>query len=107
MAEPLFIDAAINGVVRKGDNPNVPRSTEEIRADVAACFDAGASVVHPHEPDGAAGPTDAAAYAKCWEPILDERPWAMLYPTVGNHGTNDERYGHIVELATRGMLRIG
>jgi 3-keto-5-aminohexanoate cleavage enzyme len=107
MGDALFIDAAINGVVRKEDNPHVPRTADEIRADVAACFDAGASVVHPHEPDGASGPTDADAYAKCWEPILDGRPWAMLYPTVGNRGTYDERFGHIVDLASRGMLRIG
>ncbi|HEV8297239.1 MAG TPA: 3-keto-5-aminohexanoate cleavage protein [Acidimicrobiales bacterium] len=107
MADPIFIDAAINGVVRKEHNPNVPRLVDEIRADIGACFDAGASVVHPHEPDGANGPTDAAAYAACWEPVLDARPWAMLYPTVGSKGSFDDRFGHIEDLAAQGMLRVG
>jgi 3-keto-5-aminohexanoate cleavage enzyme len=107
VGEPIFIDAAINGVVRKEHNPNVPRSVDAIRHEIAACFDAGASVVHPHEPDGARGPTDADAYATCWEPVLDERPWALLYPTVGTSGAPAERFGHIGALAQRGMLRIG
>ena len=107
MGEPIFIDAAINGVVQKEHNPNVPRSVDEIRHEIGVCFDAGASVVHPHEPDGAHGPTDAGAYAMCWQPVLDARPWALLYPTVGSRGTALERFGHISALAEQGVLRIG
>ena len=93
--------------MRKEHNPNVPRTVDEIRAEIVACFDAGASVVHPHEPDGASGSTDVDAYATCWQPVLDERPWALVYPTVGTRGTPSERFGHIGELARRGLLHIG
>jgi uncharacterized protein (DUF849 family) len=107
MGEPLFIDAAINGVVRKHDNPNVPRSEDEIVADAIACFGAGASVVHPHEPDGAASNVDVDAYAAVFARVIDAVPGAQLYPTVGSTGTWDERWGHIPALARRGLTRIG
>jgi 3-keto-5-aminohexanoate cleavage enzyme len=107
MNEHLFIDAAINGVVRKDDNPNVPRTADEIVEDAIACFDEGASVVHPHEPDEATSNVDVEAYAAIFERVIDEVPGALLYPTVGQGGTWDDRWGHIPALAERGLLHIG
>jgi uncharacterized protein (DUF849 family) len=104
---PVLIEAAINGVVRKSDNPHVPRSRDEIRADIRAAFGAGASMVHPHQSDEGRGPTDVDDYAATWQPVLDELPQAVLYPTVGSSGTYDERFGHMGELAARGVLRVG
>jgi 3-keto-5-aminohexanoate cleavage enzyme len=107
MGQGLFIDAAINGVVGKADNPNVPRTADEIVTDAIACFAAGASVVHPHEPDGASGNVDTDAYAAVFARVIDAVPGAQMYPTVGSKGTWDERWGHIPELARRGLTRIG
>ena len=107
MGEQLFIDAAINGVVRKDDNPNVPRSEDEIVDDAIACFAAGASVVHPHEPDDAVSKVDADSYERVFSRVQDDVPGALLYPTVGQGGTWEERWGHIPELANRGVLHIG
>jgi len=107
MADDLFIDAAINGVVHKDDNPHVPRSADEIVADAIACFEAGASVVHPHEPDGAASNVDVEAYAEIFARVIEAVPGALLYPTVGSKGTWEERWGHIAALAERGLLRVG
>lgn len=106
MGERLFIDAAINGVVRKDDNPHVPRSSDEIVADAIACFRAGATVVHPHEPDDATSKVDVDAYERVFSRVIDAVPGALLYPTVGQ-GTWEERWGHIPALAERGVLRIG
>lgn len=107
MSELLFIDAAINGVVRKDDNPNVPRTEDEIVDDAIACFAAGASVVHPHEPDDAVSKVDADSYERVFSRVQDDVPGALLYPTVGQGGTWEERWGHIPELANRGVLHIG
>ena len=104
---PVVIEAAINGVVRKSDNPHVPRSREEIQADIRAVIAAGASIVHPHQSDQGHGPTDADDYAATWQPVLDDIPSLILYPTVGNAGTFDERFGHMGELARRGLMRVG
>lgn len=107
MGDELFIDAAINGVVRKDDNPHVPRSPDEIVRDAVACFAAGAAVVHPHEPDGASSNVDVEAYADVFAHVIRQVPGALLYPTVGAKGTWEERWGHITTLAERGLTRIG
>ena len=71
MSTPVLIEAAINGVVRKEHNPHVPRTRDEIRADIIAAFDAGASMVHPHQSDQGHGPTDVEDYVATWSPVLD------------------------------------
>lgn len=107
MPSPVLIEAAINGVVPKAFNPNVPRSAEEITADVLASFEAGASVVHNHEPDGARGPCDVEAYASVWRGVHEALPGAIIYPTIGSSGSFAERFGHIAALSERGYCRIG
>ncbi|HMC71921.1 MAG TPA: 3-keto-5-aminohexanoate cleavage protein, partial [Mycobacteriales bacterium] len=48
MAEPVIIEAAINGVTSKNHNPNTPKEPAEIADDALRCFAAGAAVVHNH-----------------------------------------------------------
>ena len=74
MNSPVVIEAAINGVVRKSDNPHVPRQRDEIRADIRAVIAAGASMVHPHQSDEGRGPTDTDDYAATWQPVIDDEP---------------------------------
>ena len=107
MGNGLFIDAAINGVVRKDHNPHVPRLADEIVADAIACFGAGASAVHPHEPDEASSNVDVDAYADVFSRVIEAVPGALLYPTVGSIGTWVERWGHMAVLAERGLLHVG
>ena len=75
---PVLIEAVVNGVASKDSNPNVPRSHAEIRRDIIACFEAGASVVHSHDADGSSGPGDADSYAKTWGPVLEKMPGAIV-----------------------------
>lgn len=114
MAEPVIIEAALNGGTPKHRNANVPRTPEEIAADGLRCIEAGAAIVHNHNDEpvigGASGLHDPAPYAKAWRAILARRPDAILYPTMasgGCHTNFDERYGHIVALAEAGILRMG
>ncbi|MDH4144901.1 MAG: 3-keto-5-aminohexanoate cleavage protein [Acidimicrobiia bacterium] len=109
--EPLIIEAAINGATSKRRNPNVPRSAEEIAVDALACFDAGAAVVHNHTDDivlGGDGRHDSGAYLRAWEPVLAERPDAILYPTMSGGAAGriaiETRYAHMVELHEAGVL---
>jgi uncharacterized protein (DUF849 family) len=99
---PVVIEAAINGA-----NPIAPRLPAQISESALACFDAGAAVVHNHI-DMFGGADDAAArYREGWEPILAERPDALLYPTINGIGPVEERYSHITPLAETIGLRIG
>ncbi len=106
MDEPVIIEAAINGLTSKRDNPNVPRSADEITADILACLDAGAAIVHNHvDVVMVDGDTAAAAYLDSWKPVWEQVPEALLYPTV-NAGPVEMSYAHLPHLAAAGC-RIG
>jgi 3-keto-5-aminohexanoate cleavage enzyme len=105
--EPVIIEAAINGGTTKAQNPNVPRSPEEIAADALDCIAGGAAIIHNHnETMGLVGEAAADLYWRGWERVLAERPDALIYPTVAMDG-HTISYEHIAVLAARGQLRIG
>jgi 3-keto-5-aminohexanoate cleavage enzyme len=103
---PVIIEAAINGLTSKLDNPHVPRSANEITTDIVACLGAGATIVHNHvDTVMVDGPTAAACYLESWQPVWDRFPGALLYPTV-NAGSVEMSYSHLPYLAAAGC-RIG
>jgi 3-keto-5-aminohexanoate cleavage enzyme len=103
---PAIIEAAVNGVTSRRDNPNVPRSPGEIADDAQRCLAAGAAIVHNHVDvvmvDGA---TAAECYLECWRPVWANVPGALLYPTV-NAGPVEQSFAHLPLLAAAGC-RIG
>jgi len=106
MTTPVIIEAALNGITSRGRNPEVPITPDELTRDAIACVDAGATVVHTHAHNFGAPVDDlVAAYAACYEPVLDARPGTILYPTIGGGTTSAERFHHVVELATGGLIR--
>ena len=101
--QPVIVEAAINGA-----NPDAPRLPGEIAQTALACFDAGAAIVHNHiDVMGGAADAVAARYREGWDPVLAQRPDALLYPTINGIGSVEERYSHIAPLAESGVLRIG
>lgn len=106
-SRPVIIEAAINGVTTKEQNPLVPISPVEIARDALACIEAGAAVIHNHSTVFGQGPEAAAdAYQAGWATVLAARPDALIYPTV-DYDDNGVSYEHLAELASRGILRIG
>jgi uncharacterized protein (DUF849 family) len=104
--KPAIIEAAINGVTSKLQNPKVPRSPEEIADDAQRCLAAGAAIVHNHvDVVMVDGPTAAECYLDCWRTVWANVPGALLYPTV-NAGPVQESFAHFPLLAAAGC-RIG
>lgn len=105
---PVIIEVAINGLRTPRDNPNVPVSPAEIAADALACFDAGAAIVHNHIDRFGLSDTDTAArYLEAWDLVWDERPDALLYPTVNADGAGRITYDHLAVLARHPRARLG
>jgi len=102
----VIIEAALNGITSRGRNTHVPITPAELAQDAIACVDAGATVVHTHTHNFGA-PVDelVAAYAECYGPVLDARPGTILYPTIGGGASSAERFHHVVELASSGLIR--
>ena len=105
--EPVLIEAVINGVATKEWHPNVPRSVAEVRDEIHAVLDAGASMVHNHPGDGATGHNGYDFYVAAWTPVLEARPGAIVYPTLGGGATYHDRFGHVPALAEAGLLHVG
>jgi uncharacterized protein (DUF849 family) len=104
--DAVIVEAAINGVTTKEQNPYTPRTPDEIATDARRCLDAGAAIVHNHvDVVAVTGDVAAARYLEGWTPVWRERPDALLYPTF-NYGLPGENTTHEPVLAAAG-LRIG
>ncbi len=104
-AAPVIIEAALNGVTTKRHNPLAPVTADELASDAIACIDAGATIVHTHADNlGAPVAELTTRYADCFRVVLDARPDALLYPTIGFGSTVAERFGHVGTLASEGLV---
>jgi uncharacterized protein (DUF849 family) len=107
-SDPVIVEAAINGQTQKDSNPKVPRSSDEIAEDALRCLDAGAAIVHTHITDiTVPGERAAELYLEHFRPVLEVRPGALLYPTLGFGTSMEERLAHIPRLVEAMGLRIG
>jgi uncharacterized protein (DUF849 family) len=105
--DPVVIECAINGVTAKAANPHVPVTPSEITAAALACLDAGAAIIHNHiDLTGVSVQRAVGRYLEAWQPVLDARPDALLYPTIHFDADGSCSYEHLVPLAAAGM-RLG
>jgi uncharacterized protein (DUF849 family) len=108
VAAPVVIEVALNGATTRDRNRHVPLAPAEIAADGVRCVAAGAAIVHNHNAEMAVdGARAAALYLEAWRPLLEARPDAIVYPTVGFGTTIAEKYAHEPLLAEAGVLRMG
>ena len=104
---PVILEVAINGETRPERNPHVPRTPDAIIADVFACLDAGANLVHAHSDDiMLAGEAAAERYLAAWRPIMDARPDTLWYPTLTGSAQGTAVLEHAVILAREVGLRL-
>ena len=109
---PTVVEVALNGMTTREQNPNVPRTVDEIVEDGLRCLDAGASVVHHHndEPNfGGATRHCAGPYIDVWTRLRAARPGLLLHPTMAGataDSTVEERFAHVVELYDAGLSPV-
>lgn len=103
---PVIIEVALNGLTSRKENPWVPVLPLEVAEQALACIEAGASIVHNHiDLFGRTEGETAERYLEGWRPVLQERPDALLYPTI--QYANGISYEHLVPLAESGLCRVG
>lgn len=107
MTTPLIIEAGLNGGTTKDRNPKVPTSPHEIALEAVAALDAGAAIIHTHiEGVHITGDAAVARYLEAYDPILRQRPEAILWGTVAMGSDLEARFGHYRGLADAGV-RMG
>ncbi len=81
--DKIIIEARVNELAPRDENPNVPFLPEEIIADAKACYEAGASIVHFHGRTADGAPEhDAEFYLKTNSGIREQCP-ILIHPTLG------------------------
>lgn len=97
--EKLIISVATTGGFHgKEANPNLPEQPEEIVEDVAACREAGASIVHLHARDEDGNPTKAVERFQELRDRLQERvPDMIVNLTTGGPQSRAERLAPVIE----------
>lgn len=96
--EPLVIAVSINGERTKEENPNVPRSHDEIVATALACYEAGASILHAHCRDFRLRGAEAAEdYLGAWRRVREAKPDALWYPTLSAGGGQDLEHFAVID----------
>jgi len=70
----VVLEVGLNESAKRGDNPNVPYTVDEIVADAVACAKAGAAIVHFHAryDDGTQAWSDAGVYRAIMEGIAEQ-----------------------------------
>lgn len=80
---PVILECAINGSTTKAKNPLVPESVEEHTAEIIACLDAGATIIHSHSNQPNEDPKIAAQfYMDSFRPVWKKHPHAIVYATA-------------------------
>jgi uncharacterized protein (DUF849 family) len=107
--EPLIIEAALNELMDKADNPHVPYGPEEVAEDAARCVEAGASVLHFHARHSRSGEqlwTSSATYAEAMRQIFKRGVTReiVFYPTYA--WLDEPRLVHVFELRRDPEVRL-
>lgn len=100
MSDEAIIQVALTGCVHaKADNPALPVTPEEVRADARRCLDAGAAVLHVHARDERGNPTRHAYwYQRFVDAVRAESAEAVVNVSCsgrGGHVLPEERLGAV------------
>jgi 3-keto-5-aminohexanoate cleavage enzyme len=105
---PVIVEAAINGITSKAQNPHTPKEPAEIAAEALACLDAGAAIIHAHNAEIAwQGEQAAEAYIAAMAPVLEARPDTLWYPTLSSASTIEAKMAHLPLVAAAVRTRMG
>ena len=81
--DKIIIEARVNELAPRDENPNVPFLPAEIIRDAKACFDAGASILHYHGRGADGAPEHAAEfYLETNAGVRGQCP-ILIHPTLG------------------------
>ena len=79
----IVIEARVNELAPRDENPNVPFLPDEIAADAEACFREGASIVHYHGRHADGTPDNRTAFYLETNRKIKERCPILIHPTLG------------------------
>ncbi|MEM7695471.1 MAG: 3-keto-5-aminohexanoate cleavage protein [Pseudomonadota bacterium] len=105
----IIIEARVNELAPRDENPNVPFLPHEIAADAAACYAAGASIVHFHGRTADGAPDNSPDhYLSTIRQIRDACP-ILIHPSLGyvaNDADAATRFGAVERAMEHAETRV-
>ena len=81
--EKIIIEARVNELAPRDENPNVPFLPNEIIGDAKACYDAGASIIHYHGRTETGEPNHDPNFYKTVNSGIRTQCPILIHPTLG------------------------
>jgi uncharacterized protein (DUF849 family) len=81
--DKIIIEARVNELAPRDENPNVPFLPEEIARDAKACHDEGASILHYHGRAADGTPVHDEDFYLTTNRLVRERCPILIHPTLG------------------------
>lgn len=100
LADKIIIEARVNELAPRDENPNVPFLPNEIAADAAACYDAGAAIVHYHGRTADGAPDNSKEHYLTTNRLIRAARPILIHPSLGyvaNDASAAERFAAVDE----------
>ncbi|MEM8853620.1 MAG: 3-keto-5-aminohexanoate cleavage protein [Pseudomonadota bacterium] len=81
--DKIIIEARVNELAPRDENPNVPFLPHEIAADAKACYEAGASIVHFHGRTADGAPDHSSDHYLTTVRLIKEAAPILIHPSLG------------------------
>lgn len=91
--DKIIIEARVNELAPRDDNPNVPFLPDEIVRDAVACYEAGASIVHYHGRTADGAPEHAPSFYLDTNAGIRDRCPILIHPTLGYVANDTDAMG--------------
>lgn len=94
----IIIEARVNELAPRDENPNVPFLPHEIAADAKACYEAGASILHYHGRAVDGAPDNSSAHYLETNRLIRQACPILIHPSLGyvaNDASAAERFAAV------------
>ncbi|MFT5509768.1 MAG: 3-keto-5-aminohexanoate cleavage enzyme [Hyphomicrobiaceae bacterium] len=96
--DKIIIEARVNELAPRGENPNVPFLPAEIVSDAKACFDEGASILHYHGRTADGAPDHGPACYLETNAGIREVCSILIHPTLGYVANDADAMGRFAAI---------
>ncbi|MEM8749180.1 MAG: 3-keto-5-aminohexanoate cleavage protein [Pseudomonadota bacterium] len=96
--DKIIIEARVNELAPRDDNPNVPFLPQEIIRDAVACYEEGASILHYHGRQADGSPDHSPEFYLETNAGVRERCPILIHPTLGYVANDTDAMGRFAAI---------
>lgn len=98
--DKIIIEARVNELALRTENPNITFLPEEIAADARSCFEAGASILHYHGRKQDGSPDNSPDHYLATNRLVRDSCGILIHPTLGYIANDADASGRFAAIET-------